>query len=84
MITEAMVTKDETSHLRYIIDLDKAPSVWKKLTLQELVLCATSKSIVCVGDDSVKANVLFFALVENEHSRQISRSSRRHLANTKK
>jgi hypothetical protein len=48
------------------------------------VLCATSKSIVCVGDDLAKADVLFFALVENEDSRQISRSSRHHLANTKK
>ena len=82
MITEAMVTKDETSHLRcYIIELRQSG---KRLTLQELVLCATSKSIVCVGDDLAKADVLFFALVENEDSRQISRSSRHHLANTKK
>jgi hypothetical protein len=41
MITEAMVTKDETAHLRcYIIELRQSG---KRLTLQELVLCATSK-----------------------------------------
>jgi hypothetical protein len=41
MITEAMMTKDETSHFRcYIIELRQSG---KRLTLQELVLCATSK-----------------------------------------